>query len=73
MKKLLAVIAAAAVALTLVGCDLLAAKAGEGSSSGTKNNKTITVDATGTLATVPEGEVGAGKEAKMPMLLGVDM
>ena len=64
MKKLMAVIAAAAVALTLVGCDLLAAKAGEGSSSGTKNNKTITVDATGTLATVPAGEVGEGKEAK---------
>ena len=65
MKKLLAVIAAAAVALTLVGCgDLLAAKAGEGTSSGTKNKKTITVDATGTLATVPEGEVGAGAEAK---------
>lgn len=64
MKKIMVIIAAAAVALTFVGCDLLAAKAGEGKSSGTKNNKTISVDATGTLATVPEGEVGAGAEAK---------
>ena len=51
MKKLLAVIAAVSVALTLVGCDMLAAKAGKGNSSGTKNNKTIEVDATKTLAT----------------------
>lgn len=62
MKKLLAVIAAVSVALTLVGCDMLAAKAGKGNSSGTKNNKTIEVDATKTLATVEEG-TGAGKEA----------
>ena len=63
MKKIMTIIAAAAVALTLVGCDMLASKAGEGKSSGTKNNKTISVDATGTLATVESG-TGAGAEAK---------
>jgi hypothetical protein len=63
MKKIMAILAASAVALALMGCDLLAAKAGSGEAKGTKNNKTISVDATGTLATVPEGETGAGKEA----------
>lgn len=46
MKKIMAILAASAVALALMGCDLLAAKAGEGDSKGTKSNLTITVDAT---------------------------
>lgn len=46
MKKIMAILAASAVALTLMGCDLLAAKAGSGESEGTKTNQTITVDAT---------------------------
>ena len=46
MKKLLAVIAAAAVALTLVGCGDVA---GVGKATGTKWDKTYTVDATGEL------------------------
>lgn len=45
MKKIMAILAASAVALALMGCDLLAAKAGEGESKGTKSNQTITVDA----------------------------
>ncbi len=58
MKKLLAVIAAAAVALTLVGCDLLANKAGEGEGEGTKDEYTITVDATDSAKTpLADGKV----------------
>ena len=60
MKKIMAILAASAVALALMGCDLLAAKAGEGKASGTKNKKTISVDATGTLANDAE----TGTEAK---------
>ena len=60
MKKIMAILAASAVALALMGCDLLAAKAGEGEATGTKNNKTISVDATGILANDAE----TGTEAK---------
>lgn len=45
MKKIMAVIAAAAVALTLVGC----ANFGAGKTSGTKWSKTFKLDATGTI------------------------
>lgn len=47
MKKLMAVIAAAAVALTLVGCDSL----GKGKTSGTKYNTKMTVDGTNITTT----------------------
>ena len=47
MKKLMAVIAAAAVALTLVGCDSL----GKGRTSGTKYNTKMTVDGTNITTT----------------------
>ena len=42
MKKIMAIIAAALVALTLMGCDML----GEGKTTGTKWKKTMTVDGT---------------------------
>ena len=45
MKKIMTIIAAAAVALTLVGC----ANFGEGKATGTKYKKTLSLDATGDL------------------------
>ena len=42
MKKIMTIIAAAAVALTLMGCDML----GKGQTTGTKWKKTMTVDGT---------------------------
>jgi len=54
MKKLMAVIAAAAVALTLVGC----ANFGDAKTSGTKYKKTFSLDATGDIKDA-EGKAAA--------------
>ena len=60
VKKVLMGLAVAAAVFTLAGCGDMA---GAGAASGSKYKKTITVDATGTLATVTKAD-GSEGEAK---------